>query len=69
MNTDKHASTHECQEAIEGFETGNTFALLLASDVATRHDFELKKKAAVLVNFDFPPTIQAGRGHVHYKPH
>lgn len=52
-------STEDRKEAIDAFETGNTFALLLASEIATRKDFEMNKKATVLVNFDFPNTFQA----------
>jgi len=51
-------SKDDRKDAIEGFDTGNLFALILGSDVATRADFELKKKSAVLVNFDMPSTHQ-----------
>lgn len=47
------------KEAFEGFETGNTFVLLLAGDVASRQDFDVSKKAAVLINFDLPGSFQA----------
>lgn len=47
------------KEVIDGYATGNTFILVMAGDVATRRDFELSKSPSVLVNFDFPNTLQA----------
>lgn len=61
------ASPEARQAAIEGFETGNVFAMVLASDIASRQEFELKKKAAILVNFDFPSNLQAYYQRVYTK--
>merc|ERR1712060_882836 len=38
-------------------ETGNTFVLVMSSEVCTRWEAELGKPAT-LINFDLPPTIQ-----------
>jgi len=43
---------------IKGFETGETSILIMASEVSTRRDFDFNKPASVLVNFDFPMTLQ-----------
>mmetsp|Transcript_154125 Transcript_154125/g.295734 ORF Transcript_154125/g.295734 Transcript_154125/m.295734 type:complete len:468 (+) Transcript_154125:29-1432(+) len=54
-----NTSKNERKEVIDAYATGNTFILVMAGDVATRRDFELEKSPSVLVNFDFPNTLQA----------
>mmetsp|Transcript_2427 Transcript_2427/g.5192 ORF Transcript_2427/g.5192 Transcript_2427/m.5192 type:complete len:928 (+) Transcript_2427:35-2818(+) len=46
------------KENLRGFDTGEVGVLVMASEVSTRKDFELSKPIAVLVNFDFPMTMQ-----------
>merc|ERR1719464_931011 len=46
------------KKCIKNFETGETSVLVLASEVSTRRDFDFGKAAPVLVNFDFPMTLQ-----------
>lgn len=46
------------KRTVKGFETGETAILVMASEVSTRRDFDLSKAASVLVNFDFPMTLQ-----------
>jgi len=43
---------------VRGFETGDIAIMVMVSEVATRRDVELSKSPAVLVNFDFPMTLQ-----------
>lgn len=45
------------RQAVEGFQTGNVYILVAASDVCSRRDFNLGRPAAVLVNFDFPSSV------------
>jgi len=46
------------RKGIKSFELGETAILILASEVSTRRDFDIGKPARVLVNFDFPMTLQ-----------
>lgn len=46
------------KKSIVGFERGEIAILIMASEVSTRRDFEIGKAAPVLVNFDFPVTLQ-----------
>merc|ERR1712060_497719 len=46
------------KKSIKNFETGETSILVMASEVSTRRDFDTGKPAPVLVNFDFPMTLQ-----------
>jgi len=46
------------KKSLNNFETGETSILVMASEVSTRRDFDTNKPAAVLVNFDFPMTLQ-----------
>jgi len=46
------------KKAIKSFEAGETSILVMASEVSTRKDFECNKPGTVLVNFDFPMTLQ-----------
>jgi len=46
------------RKAIKSFELGETAILVMASEVSTRRDFDISKPARVLVNFDFPMTLQ-----------
>merc|ERR1719188_2510374 len=46
------------KKSLKGFETGETSILVMASEVSTRRDFDTSKSASVLVNFDFPMTLQ-----------
>jgi len=43
---------------IKSFETGETSVLVMASEVSTRRDFDFGKPSPVMVNFDFPMTLQ-----------
>eukprot|EP00929_Paragymnodinium_shiwhaense_P020849 TRINITY_DN13767_c0_g1_i1.p1 TRINITY_DN13767_c0_g1~~TRINITY_DN13767_c0_g1_i1.p1 ORF type:complete len:878 (-),score=179.07 TRINITY_DN13767_c0_g1_i1:121-2754(-) len=43
---------------LKSFETGETAILVMASEVSTRKDFECTKPNTVLVNYDFPMTLQ-----------
>jgi len=44
--------------SLKGFEMGETSILVMASEVSTRRDFDFGKPCPVLVNFDFPMTLQ-----------
>jgi len=46
------------RKSMKSFETGETSILVMASEISTRRDFDFTKPAAVLVNFDFPLTLQ-----------
>lgn len=46
------------KKSLKGFETGDVSVLVMASEVSTRRDFDTCAPAAVLVNFDFPMTLQ-----------
>jgi len=46
------------RQSIQSFEAGQTSVLIMASEVSTRRDFDIATPAAVLVNFDFPMTLQ-----------
>jgi len=46
------------RKSMKSFETGETSILVMASEISTRRDFDFTKPAAVLVNFDFPMTLQ-----------
>lgn len=46
------------KDAISGFESGEVPILVMASEVSTRRDYDLEKPSQVLVNFDFPMTLQ-----------
>jgi len=46
------------RKAIKSFELGETAILVMASEVSTRRDFDFGKPARVMVNFDFPMTLQ-----------
>lgn len=46
------------KDAIAGFESGEVPILVMASEVSTRRDYDLEKPSQVLVNFDFPMTLQ-----------
>mmetsp|Transcript_60874 Transcript_60874/g.188480 ORF Transcript_60874/g.188480 Transcript_60874/m.188480 type:complete len:914 (+) Transcript_60874:203-2944(+) len=46
------------KKCIKSFESGDTSVLVLASEVSTRRDFDFGKPSPVLVNFDFPMTLQ-----------
>merc|ERR1711920_477101 len=48
--------------AIEGYDTGNLYILAMATEVCARRNMELASAPAVLVNFDFPSTLQL---HLH----
>jgi len=54
---DNSSSKDARRNAVESFETGNTYILVMASEVASRMDFELSTTPAVLVNFDMPSTL------------
>merc|ERR1712187_264246 len=43
--------------AIEGFEIGNIFVLVMSDEVCARQEFELGNPATVVINFELPPTI------------
>merc|ERR1712060_542468 len=55
---DTSTSKEGWQAAVEGFGTGNTFILAMSAEVCTRRESDLGKTAAVLINFDFPDTMQ-----------
>lgn len=44
--------------SIKDFESGKTSVVVMSSEVSTRKDFDLNKSGFVLVNFDFPMTLQ-----------
>lgn len=46
------------KKCIKSFELGETSVLVMASEVSTRRDFDFGKPSPVLVNFDFPMTLQ-----------
>mmetsp|Transcript_40757 Transcript_40757/g.107961 ORF Transcript_40757/g.107961 Transcript_40757/m.107961 type:complete len:771 (-) Transcript_40757:154-2466(-) len=46
------------KDTIAGFESGEVPILVMASEVSTRRDYDLEKPSQVLVNFDFPMTLQ-----------
>jgi len=54
---DSSASAARRTSVIEGFETGNLYVLVVASEVAVHPAFGLSVNAAVLINFDLPPTL------------
>jgi len=55
---DISTSTENRKATLDSFETGNTFVLVMSSEVCTRKEFELGKGATILINFDLPPSIQ-----------
>lgn len=46
------------KQAIHLYETGHTSILIMASEVSSRRDYDIATPATVLVNFDFPMTLQ-----------
>lgn len=46
------------KKSISAFQQGETSILVMASEVSTRRDFDFGKAATVLVNYDFPMTLQ-----------
>jgi len=58
-----HALEMSCTEqqrrsSLRGFELGEVSVLVMASEVSTRRDFDISAPTTVLVNFDFPMTLQ-----------
>eukprot|EP00930_Biecheleria_cincta_P045959 TRINITY_DN31681_c0_g1_i1.p1 TRINITY_DN31681_c0_g1~~TRINITY_DN31681_c0_g1_i1.p1 ORF type:complete len:730 (-),score=151.85 TRINITY_DN31681_c0_g1_i1:746-2935(-) len=45
-------------QSLRSFEKGNASLLLMTTDVCARREFGFGKAAAVLINFDFPMTLQ-----------
>jgi len=45
-------------QSLRSFEIGQASMLLMTTDVAARKDFDFGKAAPVLINFDFPMTLQ-----------
>lgn len=45
------------REVAEGFECGNIYVLVVDSQVSVHPSFTLGASAAVLINFDLPPTL------------
>mmetsp|Transcript_25930 Transcript_25930/g.31626 ORF Transcript_25930/g.31626 Transcript_25930/m.31626 type:complete len:383 (-) Transcript_25930:156-1304(-) len=54
QNTPEYIRT----QSLRSFEIGQTSVLLMTTDVCARKDFDFGKKASVLINFDFPMTLQ-----------
>merc|ERR1712232_670443 len=55
---DTFTSKEGWKAAVEGFEAGNTFILAMSTEVCTRRESDLGKPTTVLINFDFPDTLQ-----------
>lgn len=45
-------------QSLRSFALGQTSMLLMTTDVSARKDFDFGKAASVLINFDFPMTLQ-----------
>ncbi|CAJ1384622.1 unnamed protein product [Effrenium voratum] len=45
-------------QSLRSFEMGQVSMLLMTTDVSARRDFDFGKAAPVLINFDFPMTLQ-----------
>ena len=54
QNTPEHIRT----QSLRSFEIGQASMLLMTTDVCARRDFDFGKAAPVLINFDFPMTLQ-----------
>lgn len=54
QNTPEHIRT----QSLRSFEIGQTAMLLMTTDVCARREFDFGRAAPVLINFDFPMTLQ-----------
>eukprot|EP00435_Cladocopium_sp_Y103_P047999 s549_g14.t1 len=54
QNTPEHIRT----QSLRSFEIGQASMLLMTTDVCARRDFDFGRAAPVLINFDFPMTLQ-----------
>lgn len=45
-------------QSLRSFERGTASILLMTTDVCARREFDFNKPAAVLINYDFPMTLQ-----------
>lgn len=61
--TDEHLR----RRCFQAFEQEEVLLLVLASEISTRRDCEIEKTADVLVNFDFPMTLQLYLYRIHKR--
>eukprot|EP00438_Fugacium_kawagutii_P020344 Skav209400 [mRNA] locus=scaffold962:114839:136572:- [translate_table: standard] len=55
---DQNTPEHIRLQSLRSFEIGQASLLMMTTDVCARRDFDFGKAAPVLINFDFPMTLQ-----------